>query len=104
MLVSAVAFSILIGIVILFQLALAAGAPWGSYAMGGKFPGKYSPVMRIASIVQAAILSLMALIVLSKTNVILPYWHSFAGAASWFVVVFSGIALMLITSIFAAAG
>ena len=27
--------------VIAFQFALALGAPWGAYAMGGAFPGRY---------------------------------------------------------------
>ncbi|MEK4110124.1 hypothetical protein ABIC86_002354 [Paenibacillus sp. DS2363] len=40
-LTSAIAFTFLILIVILFQVALAVGVPWGEYAMGGKFPGKY---------------------------------------------------------------
>lgn len=39
-LTSAIAFTFLILIVILFQVALAVGVPWGEYAMGGKFPGK----------------------------------------------------------------
>lgn len=56
-LTSAIAFTFLILIVILFQVTLAVGVPWGEYAMGGKFPGKYPISMRFACIVQIAILA-----------------------------------------------
>ena len=36
-------------IIILFQLALAAGSPWGEYAMGGAFPGQLPPALRLAA-------------------------------------------------------
>ena len=29
--------------VVAFQIALAAGAPWGAYAVGGAFPGQFPP-------------------------------------------------------------
>lgn len=32
-----------------FQLALALGAPWGTYVMGGTFPGSFPPAMRAAA-------------------------------------------------------
>jgi hypothetical protein len=94
-LMSAIAFSSLIGIVILFQLALAAGMPWGSYAMGGKFPGKYPPAMRFAALFQVIMLVLLASIVLSKSGFMFPDWYPFANAAIWFVVIFSVIATIL---------
>ena len=36
---SAVVFATLIAVSTFFQLALAAGAPWGHLAMGGRYPG-----------------------------------------------------------------
>ncbi|WP_213524007.1 hypothetical protein [Paenibacillus sp. J31TS4] len=94
-LIAASVFSTLIGIVILFQLALAAGMPWGSLAMGGKFPGKYPPVMRLASIFQVIILALLASVVLSKSGIIFTDWNSVADSAIWFVVTFSALATVL---------
>jgi len=38
--------------VIAFQIALAAGAPWGAYAMGGAFPGQLPPAMRVTALIQ----------------------------------------------------
>ena len=37
---SAIIFTVLTAIVILFQWGLTIGMPWGSVSMGGKFPGK----------------------------------------------------------------
>ncbi|CAM4520536.1 hypothetical protein [Paenibacillus typhae] len=92
---AATVFSVLICIVILFQAALAAGMPWGEYAMGGKFPGRLPAPMRAACLVQIVILALLALIVLSKAELLLPGWREFADVAVWFVVTFSVIASVL---------
>jgi hypothetical protein len=37
--------------VVAFQIALAAGAPWGAFAMGGAFPGQFPPALRIVALV-----------------------------------------------------
>lgn len=92
---SAIIFAAAMGIVILFQLALAAGMPWGSIAMGGKYPGKYPPIMRAVAIIQIVILAGVASIVLSKVGLILPEWDSFATKGIWFVVGFSLLATIL---------
>ena len=95
MILSAIVFSILISMVILFQLALALGMPWGSLAMGGKFPGKFPPAMRVSCIIQILILATLDLLVLTKSNLMFENWYSFADAGIWFVVVFSAIATVL---------
>ncbi|MFD2612705.1 hypothetical protein [Paenibacillus gansuensis] len=93
--ISAILFTVLIGIVVLFQLALAAGVPWGSYAMGGKFPGKYPPSMRVTAIFQVLILMFLAFVVLIHSGILVSGWVSFAKSAIWFVVIFSLIASIL---------
>ncbi|WP_145320138.1 hypothetical protein [Paenibacillus xylanexedens] len=85
-LTSAIVFTVLILIVILFQIALAAGLPWGEYAMGGKFPGKYPVSMRFACIIQIAILAFMGIVVLSKSRSLVREWSAFADIAIWFIV------------------
>ena len=83
--------------VILFQLALAAGAPWGAYAMGGAFPGQFPPELRVAAVVQAVILALLALVVLARAGMALPNWSRASRWLIWIVVVFSTISLVLNT-------
>jgi len=43
--VAALLFTTVSAGVIVFQVALASGAPWGAYAMGGAFPGQFPPVL-----------------------------------------------------------
>lgn len=71
---AAVAFAIITLGVVGFQLALAAGAPWGEYAMGGKFPGAYPAPMRVAAVVQAALLAAIAWTVLAAADLAPAPW------------------------------
>ena len=77
--------------VVAFQVALAAGAPWGTYAMGGAFPGQFPPALRVGAIVQAALLAGMAAVVLARAGLILPGW---AWASHWLVWVAIAIAAL----------
>lgn len=86
--ISAKIFCGLALIVILFQACLAAGLPWGKASMGGKFPGKYPPKMRLMAIINIIILAFIAIIVLSRANLLLPVMFPFSKIAIWFVVVF----------------
>jgi hypothetical protein len=88
-------YAIVIVGVIAFQLALAAGAPWGEFAMGGAYPGQFPPELRVAAVVQAVVLALLALIVLARAGVALPGWSRIARKAIWFVVAFSVLSLIL---------
>jgi hypothetical protein len=81
--------------VVAFQIALAAGAPWGSYAMGGAFPGQFPPAMRVAAIVQAAVLILMAGVVLAGAGVAFRTWSRASRWLVWIVVAFATVSLAL---------
>jgi hypothetical protein len=96
---AALTFGGVVLVVIAFQLALALGAPWGSYAMGGAFPGRFPPRMRVAAAVQAGLLGVVAAIVLAAVGVILPMLDSGLRWLLWMPVVFSaaGVVLNLIT-------
>ena len=91
----AIAFAVLVSGVILFQLALAAGAPWGSVAMGGRYPGQFPPELRVAAVVQALVLAGLGLVVLARAEMILPRWHGFSRKAIWGVVAFSAVSTLL---------
>jgi membrane-associated PAP2 superfamily phosphatase len=93
--VAATVFAVLTAGIVAFQLALALGAPWGSYAMGGTFSGTYPPSMRAAAVVQAALLVVVALVVLARAGVVLRNWARFARWAAWVVVAMSVVALVL---------
>ncbi len=92
---AAVLFAIVAGGVIGFQVALALGAPWGAYAMGGRYPGRYPPAMRLTALGQAVLIALLAVIVLSKAGLILPSVSQSLPSLIWLVVAFSGVSVVL---------
>ena len=96
---AAVGFAIVSAGVIGFQIALALGAPWGSYAVGGAFAGQFPPALRAAAVVQAVFIGLMAGVVLSRAGLALPRWSGVAGWLIWVVVAYGvvGLTLNLIT-------
>jgi hypothetical protein len=81
--------------VVAFQLALAAGAPWGAYAMGGAFPGSFPLTLRIAALAQAALIAGMSLVVLSRAGFVLPGWSRATRWLVWVVVGFAAVSLVL---------
>jgi hypothetical protein len=95
--VAAILFSIVTAGAAGFQLALAVGAPWGEYAMGGAFQGKYPPLMRLAAAAQAGLLVLIALVVLSRAGLLLRQWQDVSSWLVWVVVAFSAVACVLNT-------
>jgi len=92
---SANIFVFFVAIVILFQLALAAGMPWGRLSNGGKFPGRLPKGMRFASVFQAGILAVFGVIVLTKSGSIYPQWVVASKTAIWVVVAFSALATIM---------
>ncbi len=55
----------LIALVCAFQFALALGAPWGRFAMGGAYPDAYPYPMRLIALVQIALLAGAAFVIAS---------------------------------------
>src|SRR5687768_7529934 len=92
---AAISFAFVTIGVIAFQIALALGAPWGTYAMGGAFPGRFPPRMRIAALVQAALLAVTIGIVLSRAGHVLAAWSDAARWLIWVVVAIALLALVL---------
>lgn len=88
-------FAGLITVVALFQLALALGAPWGGLAMGGAFPGTFPPAMRVAALVQIAVLAGVALVVLARAGLALPAWRRASRWLVWIVVGLLGVGVIL---------
>ena len=88
-------FAALIMAVAAFQLALALGAPWGEFAMGGAFPGSYPPAMRIGALVQMGLLVASGLVILCRAGLVLPRWRGASRWLAWVVVVLFGAGAVL---------
>lgn len=91
----AVVFAVVAGGVVAFQLALALGAPWGAYAMGGAFPGRFPPPLRFAAVVQAVAIGLLAVVVLSDAGLVLPDLAVGFPWLVWIPVAVSALAVVL---------
>jgi hypothetical protein len=94
---SAIIFTSLTGIVIIFQGCLAAGVPWGEASMGGRYPGKYPKKMRVVAVLNMIILGFSAAIVLSESNLMFTQLNSISGVGIWVIVVFFTIATIMNT-------
>lgn len=93
--VAAITYAIIIFGVVAFEIALAAGAPWGAYAMGGTSPGQLPPAMRIGAIIQAVLLAGMAAVILARAGVVLPGWSQVSRWLIWIVVAITLISFVL---------
>ena len=90
-------FSFLTVLVMFFQLALALGAPWGEMAMGGKYPGRFPPKLRITAIVQMLLVGFVALVVLTRAGLIFANYFELSKSVIWFVVALCVISAILNT-------
>lgn len=93
--IAAIVFAVITLGVVGFQIALALGAPWGEYAMGGAFPGQYPPELRVGAVIQAILLVGFAVVVLARAELIQVRWLRRARWLIWVVVAFFVISLVL---------
>jgi hypothetical protein len=80
-------------LVIGFQLALALGAPWGAYTMGGRLPGRLPPSLRLLALIQAVVLGLLALIVASSAGLGNAGRSAGPSWLIWLVVALAGLSV-----------
>lgn len=92
---AAVAYALASAAVIGFQVALALGAPWGRFAMGGAFPGRFPAGMRVAAAAQALLLLAAIGVVLSRAGLALPQWAVASSWLIWAVVAFCLLSTLL---------
>jgi hypothetical protein len=85
-------YTLLAAALVAFQIALALGAPWGHLAMGGRWPGRFPPALRIGAVLQAGLLALFAVAVLGRAGVVSP---APPGWVFWLAVVFSAVGAVL---------
>jgi uncharacterized membrane protein YhaH (DUF805 family) len=95
--ISIIIFLTLTAIVIIFQGCLAAGVPWGEASMGGRYPGKYPPKMRVVALMNMLFLGFITAVVLSEANVMFPRLHSISRIGIWVVVGFFVIGTIMNT-------
>jgi uncharacterized membrane protein SirB2 len=66
--IAAILFTVLTAVAVGFQLALACGAAWGEFTLGGKYPGQLPRRARIIPILSSVILIGFGLVVLARAG------------------------------------
>lgn len=92
---AALVFAAASAIVIGFQIALALGAPWGAYAMGGTYPGRFPGRLRVGALIQAIVIGFLAIAVLSDAGLVVPGLADSLPWLVWLAVAFSVLGTIL---------
>lgn len=72
----------------LFQIILALGAPLGEFTLGGKYPGKLPGKLRVAALLQIAILLIFTMMIASKAGLAFASLYGVARIGAWVVFAF----------------
>jgi hypothetical protein len=87
MILAAILAVVLLGAIVVFQLALALGAPWGAAAWGGQYPGVLPARLRIASaVVAVAVYPFVTALVLAAAGIIGDDWLPVDGTVAMWVL------------------
>ena len=92
--VAACTFLALDAVVVVFQLALTAGAPWGRLTMGGKFPGRLPAGMRVVSLASAILLVGFGLTVSTAVGFTFPGGEALGRKVTWLVVAYCALGVV----------
>ncbi|GAB4087563.1 hypothetical protein [Hydrogenophaga soli] len=65
---AALIFAIASSVAVLFQVALALGAPWGEFTLGGRWRGRLPGAVRLIPLVSIALLGLFCWVVLARAG------------------------------------
>jgi cytochrome bd-type quinol oxidase subunit 2 len=82
-------------LVVAFQLALAAGAPWGELTMGGAVRGQMPPRMRAIALGSAVLLTGFGAIVAARAHLAFPRWRRTSRWLVWVVAAYSIVGVVL---------
>lgn len=92
---AAIAFAATTALVVAFQAALALGAPWGAYAMGGAIRGRMPAPLHVDAVVQGLVLIGVALVVLADAALVSVGLVNEWPWLAWIPVGVSAIAVVL---------
>ncbi|MEQ1663829.1 MAG: hypothetical protein ABL927_00475 [Bdellovibrionales bacterium] len=82
-------------VVVLFQLLLALGMPFGELVLGGGTPGVLSKSLRWAELIQAVIICLCSIVVLSRSEIAFLHFQNISKKLIWIVVGVAGLSFIL---------
>lgn len=80
---------------VIFQISLAFGAPFGKVAWGGQHDAALPQKLRISSAISAVFLLFIISVILSFTGSISLYTSSFEMVFLWFTAIYFGIGIIM---------
>ena len=92
--IAAYIFVVLAAVLVLFQLSLALGAPWGHLTQGGSHPGRLPAANRLVAAVSALLVAAFVIIVLGRVGSLIPDWQNTLRPWVWVVVGFGALSLL----------
>ncbi len=93
--IAAIIYACLAAFVIIFQIALTFGAPWGEYAMGGFHHGTYDVKLKFVALFQIFIIAVMAVIVLLRAEILKGAPIEAAKRGMWLVLFLSFLSMVM---------
>lgn len=93
--IAALVFVSVLCLLLVFQLSLAFGAPWGQFAWGGQHRGTLPVGYRIASGFSILIYGFIAAIALDRGGVVAVFPPGFSTVAIWFVFGFLALGVLM---------
>ncbi|RIH84475.1 hypothetical protein Mterra_01970 [Calidithermus terrae] len=85
---AAILFAVLALGVVAFQVALAAGAPWGEFTLGGRYRGALPHPVRPIPVVSAILLAAFAAVVLARAGIAFSGIMAASSYLVWVVVAY----------------
>ena len=79
--IPAILYALIIALVVLFQLCLIFGAPWGQITQGGRYEGPLPVAGRVAALLSVPILICMGASITSAAGLV-PYWAGWTAYAA----------------------
>jgi len=88
-------YTVITSVVIAFHIALLFGAPWGEFALAGKFPGRLPGRARIIVAFEIAVLVVMNMFVLIHSRLVPNDLQEITNIAIWGVVAITSVSVIL---------
>nr|WP_202627571.1 hypothetical protein [Cellulomonas sp. APG4] len=80
---------------VVFQLALASGRPWGRFAWGGRHEGVLPRGLRVASAVSVLVYALLGVVVLDRAGLVDVLPDGASRVAAWVVAGYLGLGVLM---------
>ena len=69
-----------------FQVALALGAPWGEFTLGGRWRGSLPSMVRLIPLLSLLVLAFFGAVILARAGFGLPFLQPYSHSLAWVVV------------------